>query len=205
VIADDGNIVVLGGLIDEQVTENVSAVPLLSKLPLLGELFTYRERNKKKTNLMVFLRPVIVRSAEDMLTFTQDRYEYMRFHEQKSAMDRQLFLPRYAPPVLPEYSQPPPKPAPAPKEERAAPPQAPPAPSAAVPPASNNVPIPVEILPGTPPDAPPSSSAAPPVTAPPPGPAATAPAVSPATPAAPPAGTITPPPLPPGPAAPAAP
>ena len=165
VIIDDGHIVVLGGLIDEQVTESVTAVPLLSKLPLLGEIFTFRDRKKKKTNLMVFLRPVIVRSGEDMLNVTQERYDYMRFHEQKSAMDRHLILPRYAPPILPEYRQPPPKPAPEPKEETAKDTQ---------PPALDSAPKPVETLPGTPETAPPL----PPVTAAPPPVVPASPAVS---------------------------
>lgn len=117
VIADDGNIVVLGGLIEEQVTENVQAVPLLSKLPLLGDFFTFRDRSRKKTNLMVFLRPVIVRSGDDMLGFTQDRYDYMHLRQEKSQMDRHLILPRFAPPTLPEFYQPPPKPVPESREE----------------------------------------------------------------------------------------
>jgi len=117
VIADDGNIVVLGGLIEEQITEDVQAVPLLSKLPLLGDFFTFRDRSRKKTNLMVFLRPVIVRSGDDMLEFTQNRYESMRLRQQKSQMDRHLILPRFAPPTMPEFYQPSPKPVPGLKDE----------------------------------------------------------------------------------------
>jgi len=114
VIAEDGNIVVLGGLIQDEVTEGIQAVPFVSEIPILGELFKYRNRTKKKTNLMVFLRPVIVRSPEDIAGFTNDRYDYIRLHQEKLAMDRLSLLPRYKPPVMPPYSQPP-RPAPAPK------------------------------------------------------------------------------------------
>ncbi len=219
VIADDGHIVVLGGLIEEQVTENVSAIPLLSKLPLLGDLFTFRERSKKKTNLMVFLRPVIVRSADDIVGFTQDRYEQMRYHEQKSAMDRHLILPRYAPPTMPEYRQPPPKPVPEPKEEAVKDAEQPtdaPAPSAATPPALDTAPKPVETLPGTPATAPVAPPAAPPPVATPPAGSAANELLGPqsmpaetsgeAAPPTDPAGVVPPPPAPqPGAAAPSAP
>ncbi len=159
VIADDGNIVVLGGLIEEQVTEDVQAVPLLSKLPLLGDFFTFRDRSRKKTNLMVFLRPVIVRSGDDMLGFTQDRYEQMRYHELKSQMDRHLILPRFAPPTMPEFYQPPPKPVPVPKEEPAKDAKLP-----VVPPVTETpvAPLPVEPSPAVAPEA--ASPVAPAVT-----------------------------------------
>ena len=68
------------GLIEEQVTENERHSALSScrcRRPVY-----LRERSKKKTNLMVFLRPVIVRSADDIVGFTQDHYEQMRYHEQ---------------------------------------------------------------------------------------------------------------------------
>jgi general secretion pathway protein D len=180
VIADDGNIVVLGGLIEEQVTENVQAVPLLSKLPLIGDLFTFRDRSRKKTNLMVFLRPVIVRSGDDMLGFTQDRYESMRLREQKSAMDRNLILPRFAPPTLPEFYQPPPKPVPEPKEEAPAkdvkPIEAPvtAAPVAPMPVETPPAAAPEAVAPVEPVEAPkptPTLKEAPPLPPPPPGPA----------------------------------
>ncbi|MDO8607287.1 MAG: type II secretion system secretin GspD, partial [Phaeospirillum sp.] len=78
VIVDDGNTVVLGGLVEDRVSESTQAVPFLGRIPLLGWLFKYRTQKKNKTNLMVFLRPVIVRSPQDSYNFTASRYEYMR-------------------------------------------------------------------------------------------------------------------------------
>ena len=80
-VVDDGNTVVLGGLIEDSLSDNTQAVPLLGRIPLLGWLFKSNEKRKTKTNLMVFLRPIIVRSADDSYSFTHDRYEHMRAAE----------------------------------------------------------------------------------------------------------------------------
>ena len=81
VVVDDGNTVVLGGLIEDSLSDNTQAVPLLGRIPLLGWLFKSNEKRKTKTNLMVFLRPIIVRSAEGSYNFTQNRYEQIRAAE----------------------------------------------------------------------------------------------------------------------------
>jgi general secretion pathway protein D len=81
VIVDDGNTVVLGGLIEDTQSDNTEAVPLLGRIPLLGWLFKSNEKQNKKTNLMVFLRPIIVRSAVDSYSFTRNRYEQIRAAE----------------------------------------------------------------------------------------------------------------------------
>ncbi len=78
VVVDDGNTVVLGGLIEDSLSDNTQAVPLLGRIPLLGWLFKSNEKKKTKTNLMVFLRPIIVRGAEDSYGFTRNRYEHIR-------------------------------------------------------------------------------------------------------------------------------
>ncbi len=83
VVVDDGNTIVLGGLIEDSVTENTQAVPFLSRIPLLGWLFKYRTEKKTKTNLMVFLRPVIVRGPEDSYNFTSSRYAHIHAEEKK--------------------------------------------------------------------------------------------------------------------------
>lgn len=106
VIVDNGQTVVLGGLIQEKVTEGIQAVPILSSIPFLGELFKFRSRTKTKTNLMVFLRPVIVRSPQDSEGFTAERYEYIRGLQQNLRMDRATLIPRYDNPVLPPLVQP---------------------------------------------------------------------------------------------------
>ncbi len=78
ILADDGEIVVLGGLIQEEETLSVSKVPLLGDIPGLGRLFSSEGTTKKRTNLMVFLRPTIVRDAETMRRATDQKYKYIR-------------------------------------------------------------------------------------------------------------------------------
>ncbi len=75
VLVDDGNIIVLGGLIEDSYGLDQEKVPLLGEVPVLGNLFRYENRNRKKTNLMVFLRPHIVRNASDYRSLTGDRYD----------------------------------------------------------------------------------------------------------------------------------
>jgi general secretion pathway protein D len=74
VAVEDGNTVVLGGLIDDRFEQNDQRVPGLSRIPILGALFRNRSKDKEKTSLMVFLRPKIVRMAKDTHSFTADRY-----------------------------------------------------------------------------------------------------------------------------------
>ncbi|WP_036171924.1 type II secretion system secretin GspD [Massilia sp. 9096] len=78
VLADNGQIVVLGGLISDDENENQDAVPGLSAIPVVGNLFKYKTRTRAKRNLMVFLRPIVVRSKEQNDSISADRYEYMR-------------------------------------------------------------------------------------------------------------------------------
>lgn len=74
VLVDDGRLIVLGGLIEDNLTNNQEKVPLLGDIPLIRNLFRYETRNRKKTNLMVFLRPRIVREAGDYEALAGDRY-----------------------------------------------------------------------------------------------------------------------------------
>jgi general secretion pathway protein D len=78
ILADDGQIIVLGGLIQDNEDHSEEKVRGLGDIPLLGNLFKYRSRGRTKTNLMVFLRPVVVRSKEQNNSISLDRYEYMR-------------------------------------------------------------------------------------------------------------------------------
>jgi general secretion pathway protein D len=78
VLVDDGQIIVLGGLIQDAVNGGVSKVPLLGNLPLLGGLFRYNNHSRTKTNLMVFLRPTILRDAQSANTVSSERYDYIR-------------------------------------------------------------------------------------------------------------------------------
>jgi general secretion pathway protein D len=74
VLVDNGNTVVLGGLIDEQFQSDEQGVAGLSSVPVLGGLFKTKKKTREKVNLMVFLRPTIIRHADDTLDITRDRY-----------------------------------------------------------------------------------------------------------------------------------
>lgn len=102
VMADDGGTVVLGGLIDEDAQESVSKVPLLGDIPLLGELFTSTNSSKKKRNLMVFIRPSIVRDQTGMSYLSERKYSYMRAYQLQEEQKDIRFMPQDGP-VLPEY------------------------------------------------------------------------------------------------------
>jgi general secretion pathway protein D len=78
VTVDDGQIIALGGLIDENERRAIEKVPLLGDIPFLGNLFRSRSRDRTKTNLMVFIRPTIIRNAEDAAKLTGERYQYVR-------------------------------------------------------------------------------------------------------------------------------
>src|SRR5204863_4151385 len=77
VLVDDGSTIVLGGLIEDRITETRNQVPFLGRIPLLGALFRSKSESKQKTNLMIFLRPTILRTVESNFRVTTDRYEYM--------------------------------------------------------------------------------------------------------------------------------
>ncbi len=78
VIVDNKSILVLGGLIDEVVTETVQRVPFIGDIPILGEAFTHRGTNKSKRNLMLFIQPTILRNNTQNLHATGKRYRKMR-------------------------------------------------------------------------------------------------------------------------------
>ncbi len=78
VVVDDGGIIVLGGLLSDEFSGNQEKVPGLGDVPLFGNLFKSEARSRKKTNLMVFLRPMVVRDSQQTDALSLDRYEYMR-------------------------------------------------------------------------------------------------------------------------------
>ena len=78
VLVDDGQIVVLGGLIQDDQQASIDKVPLLGDIPYLGALFKYESRNRKRTNLMVFLRPVVLKDEHAAASITADRYDFIR-------------------------------------------------------------------------------------------------------------------------------
>lgn len=101
VMVDDGSIIVLGGLIEDRVTQNLTKVPGLGDIPLLGNLFRTQSRSYKKTNLMVFLRPYVMRDDDALETMTNDRYDYIRNQQQQVAPKRHPTMIDVPPVVLP--------------------------------------------------------------------------------------------------------
>lgn len=75
---DDGHIVVLGGLLDQGESLSVDKIPVLGDIPVAGGLFRSKKRERTRTNLMIFIRPTILRTADDAREATAPRYEYMR-------------------------------------------------------------------------------------------------------------------------------
>ncbi len=111
VLADDGQIIVLGGLIKDDASAIEEKVPGLGSLPVIGNLFKYQARKRTKTNLMVFLRPVIVRSKEDSNDISLSRYDYMRSSGIDAVpRDKSVLVRELGEPVLPLLTngQPPP-------------------------------------------------------------------------------------------------
>jgi len=104
VIVDDGGTVVLGGLVDEDVQESVSKVPLLGDIPILGHLFKTTTTSKRKRNLMVFIRPTIIRDGATMNEISQRKYNFIRAKQ----LDRQSqgipLMPSQESPSLPKWN-----------------------------------------------------------------------------------------------------
>ncbi len=100
VMVEDGQILVLGGLIDDQLTESAQKVPLLGDMPLLGNLFRYRNTSKLKRNLMVFLHPVILRDPAQGTLYTNDKYNYIRQQQLAAREKADYLLPDVQPPLL---------------------------------------------------------------------------------------------------------
>jgi general secretion pathway protein D len=101
VLVDDGQIVVIGGLIQDTVKDAVEKVPVLGDLPLLGALFTYNTRSRTKTNLMVFLRPTVLRDSEQAESLTDGRYDYILGEQRKVRPPHNPPLPDMESPTLP--------------------------------------------------------------------------------------------------------
>ena len=85
VLINDGQTIVLGGLIEDKVTESKIKVPLLGDIPYLGSMFRYETQDHAKVNLMVFLRPTILRDAASSQTLSSERYEYLRAEQGRYA------------------------------------------------------------------------------------------------------------------------
>jgi len=101
VLVDDGAIVAIGGLIQDTVNDGNEKVPILGDIPLLGGLFSYKTRSHHKTNLMIFLRPTLVRDSQRADAFTGERYDYVLGEQGKSRPAHSAVLPDMDAPTLP--------------------------------------------------------------------------------------------------------
>jgi len=105
VLANDSDIVVLGGLVKEDIQDSTQGVPLLSSIPLLGRLFRNDVVTVTKSNLLVFIRPTIIRDDEDLAGATAEKYRFIR-EEQLERRERGLmFLDDGNLPVLPTWDE----------------------------------------------------------------------------------------------------
>ncbi|KPC50304.1 type II secretion system secretin GspD [Amantichitinum ursilacus] len=104
VLVDNGQTIVLGGLLEDSSQNGENKVPLLGDLPWIGGLFRYQARNWSKTNLMVFLRPVILYDSKDTDSLTSDRYGYIRGVQQNFKMSDSAALPAVPDVVLPDLN-----------------------------------------------------------------------------------------------------
>ena len=102
VLVEDGSIVVLGGLLQDENSGNAEKVPGLGDVPLFGNLFKSEARSRKKTNLMVFLRPVVVRDARESERLSLDRYDLMRSGLKDNQPVPSSLVPVNESPTLPE-------------------------------------------------------------------------------------------------------
>ena len=99
-MVEDGAVVVLGGLLQDEYSGNQEKVPILGDIPVFGNLFKSETRSRRKTNLMVFLRPVVVRDAQKSDALSLDRYDMMRQLQINTQPTPSFVLPINEAPVL---------------------------------------------------------------------------------------------------------
>ncbi|MCE0557365.1 type II secretion system secretin GspD [Motilimonas sp. E26] len=105
VLADSGDTIVIGGLIDEKVDESVEKVPLLGDIPYLGNLFKSTSSSTSKRNLMIFIRPTIIRDSNKMASLSSRKYSLMRAVQLQQQAQGVNLMPNTDVPVLPEWGQ----------------------------------------------------------------------------------------------------
>ena len=84
VLIDDGQTLVLGGLIDENSANSIEKVPLLGDIPIIGRLFQYKSKRRNKRNLMVFIHPTILRDSRTAQYYSSEKYNYLRSQQMMS-------------------------------------------------------------------------------------------------------------------------
>jgi general secretion pathway protein D len=152
VLIEDGGIIVLGGLMSDTVTQSEDRVPVLGAIPLLGNLFKSRSGSRQKKNLLVFIRPKILRDADATETTSEGRYEEVRDEQKKLGKGHINLLPGEKQPVIPvippKSALPPPSPPAITNPAGATPNPAPPQSTA---PPTNDAPPPAAPPPASPP------------------------------------------------------
>ena len=102
ITVDDGAMVVLGGLTRDEYGDNVNGVPLLSSIPVIGNLFKSSTRSRHKQTLMLFLRPIVMRDQSDVNKLTVDRYNAIRSQQQSFQPDNSYVMRINDTPVIPQ-------------------------------------------------------------------------------------------------------
>lgn len=106
VLVDNGSVVILGGLIDDDIQESTAKVPLLGDLPIIGRSFRTDKTKRVKRNLMVFIRPTILRESDQLQKISRDNYQKIRTEQNKRVERGVLLLPDEEAPLLPEWEYP---------------------------------------------------------------------------------------------------
>mgnify|MGYP001627293763 CR=1 FL=1 len=102
VLVDDGSVVVLGGLLQDEYSAAEEKVPGVGDVPVFGNLFRTEQRSRRKSNLMVFLRPVVIRDASQSDALSIDRYDLMRTKQQNAQPAESVLVPINGSPIMPE-------------------------------------------------------------------------------------------------------
>ncbi|RMH44366.1 MAG: type II secretion system protein GspD [Gammaproteobacteria bacterium] len=105
VMVDDGGMIVLGGLIDDQIQTSSEKVPLLGDIPIVGHLFSSEGTTKVKRNLMVFIRPTIVRDSNQIRQLSRSKYNYIRALQLEQQADGIPLMPTAESPELPKWDE----------------------------------------------------------------------------------------------------
>jgi general secretion pathway protein D len=147
VVVDDTQIIVLGGLIEDRLTDGSDKVPLFGDIPLLGAAFRYDARRRQKTNLMIFIKPTVLRTSADGRDLTSERYEYLMGEQIRQTPPNRIFWGDPTQPMLPPQGVSPGTPGldPSPplmRDGTAAPAPTPPPPAGVTPPAQAPAPSP---------------------------------------------------------------
>jgi len=101
VTVDDGAMIALGGLIKDEYQDSASGVPLLSSIPIIGNLFKSSGRTRTKSNLMLFLRPIVIRTQAEADKLTMNRYDSIRSQQMSTLPDKSLLMRVNDAPVVP--------------------------------------------------------------------------------------------------------